>query len=63
MCDEFFVTDVSTRDMLLFRKSRVWGCYKPRHVTKRDVLVLALYGKLKEEESLPFGPTGAADSL
>ena len=27
--------------MLLYRKSRLWGCYKPRHVTKRDVLVLA----------------------
>ena len=23
-------------DMLLYRKSRVWGCYKSRHVTKRD---------------------------
>ena len=35
----------TNRDMLLYRKSRVWGCYKPRHVTKRDVLVLAvLYG-------------------
>ena len=31
----------TNQDMLLYRKSRVWGCYKPRHVTKRDVLVLA----------------------
>ena len=25
--------------MLLFRKSSLWGCYKPRHVTKRDVFL------------------------
>ena len=31
----------NNRDMLLYRKSRLWGCYKPRHVTKGDMLVLA----------------------
>ena len=25
--------------MLLFRKSSLWGCYKPRHVTKRDMFL------------------------
>ena len=29
----------TNRDMLLFRKSRLWGCYKSRHVTKRDMLL------------------------
>ena len=29
----------TNRDMLLYRKSRLWGCYKPRHVTKRDMLL------------------------
>ena len=32
---------VSNRDMLLFRKSSIWGCYQPGHVTKRDVFLLA----------------------
>ena len=27
--------------MLLFSKWSLWGCYKARHVTKRDVLLLA----------------------
>ena len=27
------------KHVLLFRKSSLWGCYKPRHVTKRDVLL------------------------
>ena len=31
----------TNRDMSLFMKSRLWGCYKTRHVTKRDVLLLA----------------------
>ena len=31
----------TNQDMSLFMKSRLWGCYKTRHVTKRDVLVLA----------------------
>ena len=25
--------------MLLFKKSSLWGCYKPRHVAKRDVFL------------------------
>ena len=25
--------------MLLFRKSSLWGCYKPRHVLKQDVFL------------------------
>ena len=32
---------VTNRDMSLFMKSMLWECYKTRHVTKRDVLVLA----------------------
>ena len=24
----------TNKDMLLYRKSRLWGCYKSRHVTK-----------------------------
>ena len=31
----------TNQDMSLFMKSRLGGCYKTRHVTKRDVLVLA----------------------
>ena len=31
----------TNQDMSLFMKSRLRGCYKTRHVTKRDVLVLA----------------------
>ena len=31
----------TNRDMSLFMKSRLWGCYKTRHVTKRDVFLLA----------------------
>ena len=31
----------TNQDMSLFMKSRLWGCYKTRHVTKRDVLALA----------------------
>ena len=31
----------TNRDKLLFRKSRLWGCQYSRHVTNRDVLVLA----------------------
>ena len=27
------------KHVLLFRKSSLWGCYKPRHVTKRDVFL------------------------
>ena len=27
------------RKVLLFRKSSLWGCYKPRHVTKRDMFL------------------------
>ena len=27
--------------MLLYGKSSLWGCYKPRHVTNRDVLLFA----------------------
>ena len=26
--------------MLLLKKSSLWGCYKPRHVTNQDVLLL-----------------------
>ena len=29
------------KHVLLFRKSALRGCYKPRHVTKQDVLLLA----------------------
>ena len=32
---------LTDREMLLYRESRLWGCYKSRHVTKRDVLLLA----------------------
>jgi hypothetical protein len=32
---------ISDQDMLLYRKSRLWGCYKLRDVTKRDMLLLA----------------------
>ena len=31
----------TNQDMSLFMKSRLGGCYKTRHVTKRDVLLLA----------------------
>ena len=31
----------TNRDMLLYRKPRLWGCYYSRHVTNQDVLVLA----------------------
>ena len=34
-------THATNRDMLLFEKSSLWGCYKLRHVTNRDVLLLA----------------------
>ena len=27
------------KHVLLFRKSSVWECYKPRHVTKRDIFL------------------------
>ena len=31
---------VASRNMcVLFRKSSSWGCYKPRHVTKRDMIL------------------------
>ena len=47
--------------MLLYRKSRLWGCYYSRHVTNRDVFLLAtiryvsnnrnyLYAALKTKE-------------
>ena len=39
----------TNRDMSLFKKSRLWGCYKTRHVTKRDVLVLATLRYLKKK--------------
>ena len=32
---------ITYQEMLLFRKLRLWGCYKPRHVTKQDILLLA----------------------
>ena len=28
-------------DVFLFRKSSLWGCLKPRHVTSPDVFLLA----------------------
>ena len=31
----------TNRDMLLLKKSSLWGCNKLRHVTNRDVLLLA----------------------
>ena len=31
------VPHATNRDMLLYRKSSLWGCYYSRHVTKWDV--------------------------
>ena len=39
----------TNQDMSLFMKSRLGGCYKTRHVTKRDVLVLATLRYLKSQ--------------
>ena len=35
-----FIYILDNRDMLLFKNSSLCGCYKPRHVTNRDVLLL-----------------------
>ena len=32
----------TNQDMLLYRKSRIWGCYKLRYVTKQEILLLAI---------------------
>ena len=39
----------TNRDMLFYRKSSLWGCYYSRHVTNRDVLLLATIRYLKKE--------------
>jgi hypothetical protein len=46
----------NNRDMLLYRKLRLWGCYYSRYVTNRDVLVLATirYFKKIQETKTSF---------
>ena len=38
--------------MLLLRKASLWGCYKPRHVTKWDVILLATIRYLKNKQKI-----------
>ena len=37
---------------VLLRKASLWGCYKPRHVTKWDVILLATIQYLKNKQKI-----------